>query len=74
MVLIGLLLKYFFENIQSLQFPNHFIRVSKQALLEIKGIIFKYNYIRAISLTNSSIDLSKLEYLSKQNFKCRYHY
>lgn len=67
MVLICLLLKYFHENITTQQFPNHVIRVSKQDLLKIKRIDFEYNISR-INLTNSSIDLSKLEYLSKQFF------
>ena len=67
MILIGLLLKYFHDNIKTQQFPNNVIRVSKQDLLKIKEINFEYN-ISAINLTNSSIDLSKLEYLCKQNF------
>ena len=68
MVPIGLLLKYLYDNITNKQFPNHFIRVSKQDLLTIKGIHFKYDNIRTINLTNSLIDLSKLEYLCKINF------
>jgi hypothetical protein len=66
MVLIGLLSKFFRENITTQRYPNHLIRVSKQDLLKIKRIDFKNNNIRAINLTNSLIDLSKLEYLSKK--------
>ena len=68
MVLFGLLLKYLCDNITTKQFPNHFIRVSKQDLLIIKGIHFKYENIIGINLSNSLIDLSKLEYLCKINF------
>ena len=67
MVLIGLLLKYLYNNILNRIFPNHVIRVSKKDLLNIKRIDFDYK-ISGIDLTNSSIDLSKLEYLSKRVF------
>lgn len=67
MVLIGLLLKYLYNNILNQKFPNHVIRVSKKDLLNIKRMDFHYE-ISGINLTNSLIDLSKLEYLSKQTF------
>ena len=72
MVLICLLIKCFHDNIKTQQFPNHLIRVSKQDLLKVKRIDFEYNNIRGINLTNSSIDLSKLEYLSNQTFTFNY--
>ena len=67
MVLIGLLLKSFRDNIKAQQFPNHVIRVSKQDLVKIQRIDFEYQ-TNSIDLTNSLVDLSKLEYLSKQTF------
>ena len=44
---------------------KNFIHVFKQDILNIKRIEFQYCNIRGINLTNSSIDLSKLEELSK---------
>lgn len=45
--------------------PKNLIHVFKQDILNIKRIEFQYFNIRGINLTNSSIDLSKLEELSK---------
>ena len=66
MVLIGLLNKYFVNNL-NLKFPKHIIHVRKQDVLNIDMIFFLYDYSR-VKLTGSSIiDLSKLVILSKLN-------
>ena len=57
-VLIGLLLKYL------ISFPNHVIHVRKEDVLNIKSIDFMHIYSE-VNLTSSTIDLSKLEDLSK---------
>jgi hypothetical protein len=63
MVLTGLLFKYFIDNLSS--FPDHFIHVRKQDVLNIKSIIVKHEY-SLVSLTcSSAIDLSKLKDLRK---------
>ena len=63
MVLTGLLLKYFVDNIS--RFPDHVIHASKQDVLKIVSICFSREYT-AVNLTNlSSIDLFKLVNLCK---------
>ena len=63
MVLIGLLLKCFIDNL--LSFPNHVIHVRKQDVLNIKSIDFIHTF-DSVNLTSSAtIDLSKLEELCK---------
>jgi hypothetical protein len=63
MVLIGLLYKYFIDNL--FNFPNHVIRVCKQDVLNIQTIHSIYGY-SGVNLTSSStIDLSKLVKLRK---------
>ena len=63
MILIGLLYKQFIVNL--LNFPNSVIRVCKQDVLNIESIFFKHQ-IKRVNLTGSStIDLSKLNTISK---------
>ena len=63
MILTCLLYKCFIDDL--LNFPDHVIYFSKQEALKIETIDFSHDYISA-NLTNSStIDLSKLENLSK---------
>ena len=64
MFLIGLIHKYFCHNIKTQKFPNNLIQVFKQDILNVKRIDFLCENIIGINLTNSSIDLSKLEELS----------
>lgn len=66
MVLIGLLYKKFIVNL--LNFPNSFIYVRKQDVLNIRSISFGH-YLKSVNLTGSSdsIDLTKLVLLSKIN-------
>lgn len=65
MVLIGLLQKYFFDNLKSEKFPSHVIEVRKKDLLNIKQISLFYS-VDELNLTDSSsIDLSNIERLSK---------
>ena len=63
MVLIGLLQKQFFQNLQTEKFPSHVIVSRKQDLLEIQGIDFNY-LLSGVNLTATSIDFSNLEELS----------
>jgi len=63
MVLIVLLQKYFFENLQTEKYPSHVIRVCKQDTLNIKQINFLYEVNRVNLTDSSSIDLSNLESL-----------
>ena len=59
MVLIGLLFKYFIDNLSD--FRNHVIHVRKQDVLKIEKIKFQHEF-SAVNLTSSSsIDLSKLD-------------
>jgi len=63
MVLTALLYKGFIENLSNL--TKHVIDVRKKDVLNIKSIGFIYQ-ISGVNLTSSStIDLSKLEELSK---------
>ena len=63
MLLIGLLNKYFNDNLFNV--PNHVIYVGKQDVLNIQSIFFSYDY-SAVNLTSSSaFDLSKLVHLCK---------
>jgi hypothetical protein len=62
MVLTGLLFKYFIDNLSS--FPDHFIHVRKQDVLNIKSIIVKHEY-SLVSLTCSTIHLPTLYNLGK---------
>ena len=63
MVLNFLLYEYFIDNLSN--FPNRMIHVSKQDVLNIKLIYIRHEF-SAVNLTSSStIDLSKLVYLSK---------
>ena len=63
MVLIGLLYKYFIDNLSN--FPNHVICVCKQDVLNIEQIYFRQDYTRVNLTSSSTIDLSRLLYLSK---------
>ena len=63
MVLTGLLLKCFIDNL--LNFPNHVIHVCKQDVLNIESIDFKHEYSEVNLINSSIIDLSKLEELCK---------
>ena len=64
MILIGLLNKYFCDNVNKNKFPNHVIHVFKNDVSKIEQIYVSLN-ISAIKLnSSSSIDLSKLTYLS----------
>ena len=63
MVLIGLLYKSFILNLSN--FPSHFIHVRKQEVLNIKYIIFEYDYCGVELTSDSTIDLTKLVTLSK---------
>ena len=65
MVLIGLLYKYFKDNLYN--FPNHVIRVYKQDVLNIKKIDFEHEYSEVNLTSSSKMDLSKLVILSKFN-------
>jgi hypothetical protein len=64
MVLTGLLLKSFIDNLLNL--PNYVIHVCKKDVLKIESIQFKHelNVVNLIS-SSSTIDLSKLEELCK---------
>ena len=66
MVLIGLLYKYFIENLYN--FPNHFIHVCKRDVSNIKSIVFAHEFIAADLTNPSTIDLSKLNRLSELLF------
>jgi hypothetical protein len=63
MILIGLLYKYFTENLNN--FPNHLIRVCKQDILNIESIDFDQEYSEVNLTSSSTIDLSKLVILCK---------
>lgn len=66
MVLIGLIAKYFFENLSTEKYPNNVISVSKRDIQNIKEIQIKSYRSKQVKLTClSSVDLSKLERLSK---------
>ena len=58
MILIGLLYKCFIENLYN--FPNHFIRVCKQDVLNIESIVYAHEFIGVDLANPSTIDLSKL--------------
>ena len=63
MVLIGLLQKHFFDNLQTQKFPSHVIIVRKEDLLNVKQIQC-YN-LKGVNLSASkTTDLSNLETLS----------
>ena len=66
MVLIGLLYKYFIDNLY--YFPSHVIRVCKQDILNIESIMFAYEYSEVNLTSSSTIDLCKLGNLCKFNF------
>ena len=65
MVLISLLVKCFVDNLFS--FRNHLIYFSKHDVLNIQSINFdnQYSRVNLTSSISSTIDLSKLEVLSK---------
>ena len=64
-VLIGLLYKYFIDNL--FNFPNHVIRVCKQDVLNIELMVFGHEF-SDVNLTSSpAIDLSKIVNLCKFN-------
>ena len=69
MVLIGLLQKQFFDNLKTQKFPSHVMTVRKEYVLKIQEIIFDYLY--GVNLTSTTIDLSKLEKLSKFTYILR---
>ena len=62
MMLIGLLLKYFIDNL--LKFPNHLIHVCKQDISKIRSIMFNYEYSGVTLTSSSAIDISKITNLS----------
>ena len=65
MVLIGLLYKYFIENLSN--FPNHVIHVRKNDVLNIETLHYRLHFT-TVNLTYSSIiDLSNIFYLCKLN-------
>jgi len=73
MILIGLLQKQFFENLQTEKFPSHVIISRKQDLLNIQEIVCNYP-LNGVNLTATSIHFSNLEILSKLYFIIRnYH-
>ena len=64
MVLIGLLLKHFFDNLKTQKFPSHVIIVRKEDLLNVKEI--ECYDLKGVNLSASkTIQLSNLETLSK---------
>lgn len=63
MVLICLLYKCFIDNL--LNFHNQMIHVCKEDVLNIESIRFLYEYSGINLSSQSTIDLSKLEELSK---------
>ena len=63
MVLIGLLYKFFIDNLYN--FPSHVIRVYKKDVLRIQAIAFDYEYSEVNLTSSSTIDLSKLIDLCK---------
>lgn len=67
MLLIFLLAAYFHLNLVTKKYPNHVISVNKRDTLNIQEIYLPCSF-RAVKL-NSSIDLSKLELLSKSILK-----
>jgi len=67
MVLIDLIYKKFFEYIKTEQFPNQTICVRKEDILDIQRINNQNYNFNGVNLTSSTIDLSKLETLSKLN-------
>ena len=64
MVLISLIEKYFFKNLETITFPSHVIQVTKQNLLKCESITF-YQQVKGVDLTCSKADLSSLKYLCK---------
>ena len=62
---MGLIVKYFFENLTTEKYPNNVISVSKRDIQNIKEIQIISERSKQIRLTCSSIDLSKLESLGK---------
>lgn len=66
MVLIGLLQKRFFANLKTQKYPSHVMTVRKEDVSNIKEIIC--GYLNGVNLTSTTIDLSKLQFLSKLSF------
>jgi hypothetical protein len=64
MVLINLIITKIEEYIETEKFPNQMVCVRKEDILDIQEINCSYS-ITGINLTSSTIDLSKLEELSK---------
>ena len=67
MVLIGLVQKYFLENLKTQKFPSYVITVRKEDLLDVKELFFNYDVI-GVNLNAESINLCNLERLSKISF------
>ena len=64
MILIGLLQKHFFDNLETQKFPTHVIFVRKEDLLNIKEI--QCDNLKAVNVSAyKTIDLSALENLGK---------
>ena len=64
MVLIGLLQKHFFNNLNTQKFPSHVIIVRKEDLLNVKQI--DCSFLKGVNISASkSFDLCNLETLSK---------
>jgi hypothetical protein len=67
MILIGLLQKQFFQNLQTEKFPSHMICSRKQDLSNIQQIDCKC-HLSGVNLIATSNDLTNLEELSKHYF------
>lgn len=67
MILIGLLQKQFFRNLQTEKFPSHMINSRKEDLLKIQAIDCSCR-LSGVNLIARSIDFSNLEELSKHYF------
>lgn len=72
MVLICLLHKHICNNITTQTFPNQLIQVTKQELLNISLIEFRYDNIRAVNLSKdlSSLKVLRLEFSSSLDEIC----
>lgn len=71
MLLITLLFKYFYDNIVTVKYPNNVILVRKLDTLNIKKINVP-RFVKSVKLSCDSIDLSKVESLSKNIIKTKF--
>ena len=65
--------KDYFINSKIVKIPKNLIRVSKQDLLRIERMRVNFDYFYTINLTGTSMDLSKIESLSKLTVTIRYN-